>query len=186
MIGSLTGKVRGTNIIQTSSGVGYTVNASVPLIEGENVDLLITTIVREDAFNLYGFELRHEQALFEALIKVNRVGPVLAMNILRELGFETVLTSIKNSDGKTLSKAKGLGIKQAELICSSIKLPDELAIIKTDEKPSSLVLTISQSLERLGYSEKDSLEAAKVASNKTDDLNEVVKEALNYLKREGN
>ena len=68
-------------------GVGYEVAAPMSTFYqlpevGENVALHTHLVVREDAQTLYGFSSVEQRTLFRTLIKVNGVGPKLALTIL--------------------------------------------------------------------------------------------------------
>ncbi|MDI3280066.1 MAG: Holliday junction ATP-dependent DNA helicase RuvA, partial [Bacillota bacterium] len=48
---------------------------------GEPVSLYTHLYVREDEWQLYGFADREEERLFQTLLKINGVGPRLALSI---------------------------------------------------------------------------------------------------------
>ena len=94
MIGWLNGQVvdkhQPGKLVLDVNGVGYDVETSIPTFfqmehQQGPVGLHIHTIVREDALLLYGFLDKQERALFRALIKVNGVGPKLAIAILSSI-----------------------------------------------------------------------------------------------------
>ena len=67
------------HLVVEAGGVGYGVEAPMSTFyrlpaTGEAVDLRIHTVVREDAFLLYGCATRAEQDMFVALLKVSGVG----------------------------------------------------------------------------------------------------------------
>ena len=77
------------------NGVGYEVNVSlntlVSLPEiGANLALLTHFVVREDAQTLYGFISSRERELFRALIKVNGVGPKMALKFSLSMYFKFI------------------------------------------------------------------------------------------------
>ena len=88
------GRLRGTLLekqppwlVVDVAGVGYELEASMTTLvalpaNGEAVSLHTHLIVRDDAHLLYGFSREQERALFRALIKVNGIGPRLALAIL--------------------------------------------------------------------------------------------------------
>ena len=73
-------------VIETSGGVGYLLNISLPTfsaIEGRNeAKLLVHESIREDAYTLYGFADERERELFRLLIGVSGVGASTAMIVL--------------------------------------------------------------------------------------------------------
>ncbi len=122
MITKLTGIIADKQppiLIIDVNGVGYEVYASMntfyhlPEI-GEKTSLLTQLIVREDAHTLYGFHDQQERALFRALIKVNGVGPKLALTILSGINSNTFVQCIMSDDAGTLTRIPGIGKKTAE------------------------------------------------------------------------
>ena len=90
MIGRLKGVVlskQAPDLLLDVQGVGY--ELLVPLNTffeipdiGETVTLHTHFVVREDAQQLYGFSQLEERVLFRHLIKINGVGPKMALAIL--------------------------------------------------------------------------------------------------------
>ena len=81
------------------NGVGYEVNVSlntlVSLPEiGANLALLTHFVVRVDAQTLYGVISSRERELFRALIKVNGVGPKMALGILSGMTVDEFSTAV--------------------------------------------------------------------------------------------
>jgi Holliday junction DNA helicase RuvA len=100
-------------------GVGYEIQApmttfyQLPAL-GENVVLHTHLIVREDAHLLFGFASREERSLFRALIKVNGVGPKLALAILSGMDVEAFVRCVRDGDTNALVRLPGVGKKTAE------------------------------------------------------------------------
>ncbi|EWH01321.1 hypothetical protein Q427_14915 [Halomonas sp. BC04] len=88
------GRLRGTLLdkqppwlVVDVAGIGYELEASMTTLValpgiGEAVSLFTHLTVREDAHLLFGFAREQERSLFRALIKVNGIGPKLALAIL--------------------------------------------------------------------------------------------------------
>jgi len=70
--------------------------------------------VREDAQLLYGFLQERERELFRALIKVNGVGPKLALTILSGIEPDAFVQCVQNNDASRLTGIPGIGKKTAE------------------------------------------------------------------------
>jgi Holliday junction DNA helicase RuvA len=108
-----------TRLVLDVGGVGYellislTTFGQLPDI-GKTLSLHARTIVREDAFLLYGFASARERDVFDLLLKANRVGPKLAQTILSGIEPERVLQGLRDSDIQLLSSAPGVGKKLAE------------------------------------------------------------------------
>ena len=196
MIGWLNGQIvdkqQPGKLVLDVNGVGYDVETSLNTffqIEGHNkaVGLHIHTVVREDALLLYGFLDKEERALFRALIKVNGVGPKLAMAILSSISPNEFIQCIHQENSALLTKLPGIGKKTAERLVvemrDSIKqfgtpVSDPLhAPLKTMRSPDEAI----SALEALGYKPQ---EASKVV-NKIDDgiksCEQLIREALQIL-----
>ncbi len=125
MIGYLRGKIlekEPPHLLMDVGGVGYQLEASMNTFyalsaqasgEGE-VALHVHTVVREDAFLLYGFASHDERALFQSLLKVNGVGPRVALAILSTLSAQAFSSCIGQGDIATLVRVPGIGKKTAE------------------------------------------------------------------------
>lgn len=101
------------------SGVGYELLASMntfyklPEINSE-VILHTHLIIREDAHLLFGFYDMDEKKLFRELIKINGVGPKLALSILSSMKPEEIILCFQNQDVLSLTRIPGVGKKTAE------------------------------------------------------------------------
>ncbi|PTB98199.1 Holliday junction branch migration protein RuvA, partial [Marinobacter sp. Z-F4-2] len=122
MIGRLTGLLLEKQppwMVVDVHGVGYELEASMNTFvalpaPGEQVMLYTHLTIRDDAHLLYGFGREHERALFRALIKVNGVGPKLALAILSGMDEDAFMRCVRDDDSKALTKLPGVGKKTAE------------------------------------------------------------------------
>jgi len=129
VIGSLRGRLaaRSTErVLVDVGGVGYEV--SVPLStftelpeEGETVELLTHTHVREDAFILFGFLTSLERDVFRLLIGVSGVGPRVALNLLSGLSAPDVVRSIVEGKSAPIVAVPGVGRKTAERLIIDLR-----------------------------------------------------------------
>ena len=107
------------------NGVGYgcrvTGYTAAQLKLNQNAKLYITESIREDAYELYGFESREEQRCFELLTSVNGVGPKAAMAILSAGGPQNFTLAVMTGDEKLLTAAQGVGKKIAQRIILELK-----------------------------------------------------------------
>ncbi len=92
---------------------------------GEQTLLYTHLVVREDAHLLYGFYAERERNLFRSLIRVNGVGPKLALTILSGMEAETFVMCVQNEDSASLTSIPGIGRKTAERLI--IETKDALA-----------------------------------------------------------
>ena len=143
MIASVKGLVQeksATEVIVDVSGVGYRVALSTLSLArlpevGHPVTLRIRTVVREDAFDLYGFLSRPEEELFLLLTSVSHVGPKLAINVLSGLEVEELTSAIARGDVARLTKIHGVGKKTAERLV--LELKEKVKLLVLDGVPTS-------------------------------------------------
>lgn len=130
MIAKLTGVIDSVsqhNAIIDVNGVGYLVAASARTLarigstKGTPVSLHIETIVREDAFLLYGFADPAEKEWFQILCTVQGVGPKAAQSILSAVSPEQLPLVIASQDKSVLRQADGVGEKLAVRIVTELK-----------------------------------------------------------------
>lgn len=122
MIGFLRGKLiqkTPPQLLLDVQGVGYEVEApmttfyDLPAL-GEEVKLHTHLVVREDAHILFGFASETERMLFRLLIKVNGVGPKLALTVLSGQSVDEFYHCVNDNDVKALVRLPGVGQKTAE------------------------------------------------------------------------
>jgi Holliday junction DNA helicase RuvA len=134
MIGFLRGKLvhkAPPFLMLDVQGVGYEVEApmttfyDLPAIN-EEIKLHTHLVVREDAHILFGFSTEADRTLFRTLIKVNGVGPKLALTILSGQSAEEFHRCIHDNDTQALVRLPGVGKKTAERLIIEMrdKLPD--------------------------------------------------------------
>lgn len=122
MIGRITGKLLETQppwLVIDVGGLGYELEASMTTLValpavGEPVSLYTHLTIRDDAHLLYGFVREQERALFRALIKVNGIGPKLALAILSGMDEDAFVRCVMEDDIKSLTRLPGVGKKTAE------------------------------------------------------------------------
>ncbi len=86
-------------------------------------------MVREDAQQLFGFIDAQEKLVFRTLLKVNGVGPKMALGILSTLSIDLLIHTIEHDDINTLIKVPGVGKKTAERLM--IELRDRFKALST-------------------------------------------------------
>lgn len=136
MIGRLRGELvekHPPQLMIDVNGVGYEVEASMNTFYrlpelGKQVTLFTHFVVREDAQLLYGFADREERLLFRTLIKVNGVGPKLALTILSGISSNDFIRSVNDQDTAALVRLPGVGKKTAERLI--VEMKDKLASLQ--------------------------------------------------------
>lgn len=129
MIGKLRGlvdQIEEDHLILDVHGVGYVVHASSRTLgrlpgQGEASELLIETIVREDAILLFGFQERAERDWFRLLTTVQGVGVRHALAILSVLSPAELATAVAAQDKQSVARANGVGPKLAQRITAELK-----------------------------------------------------------------
>lgn len=129
MIGFLQGQIvenHEDGCVVDVNGVGYDVSCSSTTLADLSemagaVRLWIHTAVREDAITLYGFSTTLEKRMFLSLLKVNGVGPKMAIKILSAAPTSTLSQMIEAGDVKALSGLPKVGKKTAEQLILSLK-----------------------------------------------------------------
>lgn len=110
-------------------GVGYEIEAPMSTVyqlpvTGEPVTLRIHQGLRDEVPVLYGFFSEGERELFRALIRVNGVGPKMALAILSGISAEEFRRSVEQKDTATLTRLPGIGKKIAERL--TLEMQDRL------------------------------------------------------------
>lgn len=196
MIGWLDGHIMDKHepgkLVLNVHGVGYDVETSLntffqlDVLNGA-IGLHIHTVVREDALLLYGFLDRQERGLFRALIKVNGVGPKLAMAILSSISPTEFIQCIRQENTVFLTKLPGIGKKTAERLVvemrDSIKQFSELSVDSL-HKPINIIRGQDEAisaLEALGYRPQEALKAVNKIDDGTKSCEQLIREALQIL-----
>ncbi len=198
MIGRIQGKIiekQAPDLLVDVQGVGYEVLVSlntffdIPAV-GETVTLHTHFVVREDAQQLYGFAKLSERSLFRHLIKVNGVGPKMALAILSGMSAADFSLAVHNNDVATLVKLPGVGKKTAERLL--IEMRDKIGDIDaTASRAGSGSLAaakpdIAQEAESaliaLGYKPTDAAKIiSRVANEAVTDAGELIRLALKSM-----
>jgi Holliday junction DNA helicase RuvA len=168
MIATLTGRLKvresGRLVVETA-GVGYEV--FIPLATyyrmpstGATVELEIRHVVREDAIVLYGFATPAEKHAFDLLMRVQHVGPKLALAVLSVLSPDELVAAVTHEDVNRIDAVPGVGPKVAERVVrelrdriSELKLvaPAHGAVEASSNGAGTLVDDAVSALVNLGY-----------------------------------
>lgn len=122
----LVGQVEADRCVVDVHGVGYLVHASTRTLAAlphppEVARVLVETVVREDAFLLYGFAEPAERDWFRLLTTVQGVGAKLALGILSALSPADLAAVIAAADKAGLTRVSGVGARLAERILSELR-----------------------------------------------------------------
>ncbi len=176
--------------IMTAGGVAYechiplSVFESLPT-EGKPVTLFTHLAVREDAWQLYGFDTAYERSVFQRLLGAKGVGPALALGILSSLTAERVVRALREKDVTTLMRVPRVGRKKAEQII--LDLADKIDAVGSAPTSSGTASTpvaddATRALVALGYAQAEADRAVRtVMEAGGGDVSVVVRAALARL-----
>ena len=146
----------------------------------DEVSLFTIQIIREDAQLLFGFMDRGEKKMFSRLIKINGVGPKVAMAICSTYTPAQFSTVINNKDVNGVKKVPGIGPKSAGRILVELNGFDAEILNENATSQVSLAFNeASEALEALGF-KKDKISKA-LSACEGDDTALLVKGALKLL-----
>jgi Holliday junction DNA helicase RuvA len=192
MIGRLKGIVidkQAPDLLLDVNGVGYELllplNTFFDIPEiGETATLHTHFVVREDAQQLYGFSQLEERALFRHLIRVNGVGPKMALAILSGMSTDQFVRCVRSDDLAALVKVPGVGRKTAErlLIEMRDKLDTVAAVGVEDNLPTAsrdINAEAESALTALGYRPQDAAKMVnRVAADNISTAEQLIRAAL--------
>lgn len=197
MIGRLRGTLAEKHppfLILDVGGVGYEVEVPMTTLYrlpsvGESLTLHTHLVVREDAQLLYGFAEKREREFFRELIRLNGVGPKLALALMSGLEVDELVRCVQAGDTSTLVKVPGVGKKTAERLLVELKdrfkawesLPGMTGLVIEPSSVSPVSSAESDALSALislGYKPQEASRA--VAAVKEDGLSseEMIRRAL--------
>lgn len=197
MIGFLRGTLLSKSppqLLLDVNGVGYEIEAPMTTIYdlpgiGQSVSLFTHLIVREDAHILFGFATETERLLFRALIKVNGIGPKLALTILSGQSVADFYRCVEDNDVRGLVRLPGVGQKTAERLI--IEMRDRLPTLDLSDQPrqaSVAVETLSpahsprqeaiSALCALGYKPPDAAKMIQAIKDSLDSSEAYIRAAL--------
>lgn len=204
MIGRLRGLLvekQAPEILIECGGIGYEVTMpmtsiyALPDVEQE-ATIYTHFVVREDAQLLYGFANKVERKLFRLLIKVNGVGPKLALAILSGMSADQFVSCVAHDDLSTIVKIPGVGKKTAErlLIEMRDRLKDwqgDMLTPATDAMPimnqggdtfvSDAKGDAANALVSLGYSQNQADKAVKAVFKAGMNSEDIIRDALKAM-----
>ncbi len=169
MIGKLTGKILEKNppeILLEVGGIGYEILCPMSSFYemGTEANLVLHTHfhVKEDAQTLYGFISKDEKTLFRELIRVNGIGPKVALAILSHLNIASLMNAVALEDDVLLAKTPGIGKKTAQKLI--VELKDRLEKLElsntkyqkiTASHTNPNLIKASAALQSLGFKTKE-------------------------------
>ncbi len=198
MIGRISGQILEKSldfVLIDVSGVAYEIqipHTTFYRLEGMPDDVTLHThmIVREDAQLLYGFYTPGERELFRALIKVNKVGPKVAIAILSSVETGAFVQCVRTRDVKTLNAIPGVGKVMAErLIVEMANKLDDWVIEEPTSAPAGqipngqkdLLADAESALVSLGFKPQAVSLALAQITEPAEDVESLIKQTLKLL-----
>ena len=183
-------------IVIDNHGMGYRIFVSGKFLEhipayGTQIKIYTHMYIREDELTLYGFHSEEELSVFRILIGISGVGPKVAMAILTALTIQELQLAVISEDTKTISKANGVGAKDASRII--LELKDKLKMedmmdaayeqsIVQDTQDLNAARDAILALVNLGYSNSEAaLAVKKIGDTSQMDIESILKAALKKL-----
>jgi Holliday junction DNA helicase RuvA len=174
-------------------GVGYELEAPMTTIYdlpavGQTVTLHTHLVVREDAHLLFGFARESQRRLFRDLLKVNGVGPRVALAVLSGMADQEFVRCVADGNLARLTQVPGIGRKTAERLVMELrdKLPFEPHGIAAQEAvlaagQSDPVSEAVSALIALGYKPQEASRAVRSLSAKDLSAEDIIRQALRSM-----
>lgn len=168
------------------AGVGYELAVPLSVYEtlpavGEEVALSTHLVVKEDAWQLFGFATPRDRRIFRALLGAKGVGPALALALMSALNADRLVRAIREKDVATLQTVPRVGRKKAEQLV--LDLADKLDDVAADEPVGAPLRGIAEDAIRglvsLGYARPDAERSVRAAHGET--VADIVRQALKTL-----
>ena len=196
MIGLLAGKLlskQPPQVLLEAGGVGYEVETPLSTFErlpevGSALTLYTHLNIREDAHVLFGFASLQERSLFRELIKLNGVGPKLALAILSGLSVGEFWNIVRTQDASRLTQLPGIGKKTAERLV--LELKDRSATLSDYSAPGPAAINRSlplhearSALEALGYKPAEAMRMCESVYKAGMSAEQIIRSSLKRMVR---
>ncbi|RMQ51039.1 Holliday junction ATP-dependent DNA helicase RuvA [Pseudomonas cichorii] len=198
MIGRLRGflaEKQPPHLVLDVNGVGYELEVPMTTLYrlphvGEPVTLHTHLVVREDAHLLYGFFEKRERELFRELIRLNGVGPKLALALMSGLEVDELVRCVQAQDTSALTRIPGVGKKTAERLLVELKdrfkaweaLPGTFTLVSNGPNQAEPVASAESdavsALISLGYKPQEASKAVSAIKEKDLSSADLIRRAL--------
>tara|TARA_R110001592_G_scaffold199938_5_gene448606 strand:- start:17416 stop:18021 length:606 start_codon:yes stop_codon:yes gene_type:complete len=197
MIGRLTGillEKQPPHLLLDVQGVGYELDAPMSTFYkfpalGQSVTLHTHMVVREDAQLLYAFAEKRERDIFRELIRLNGVGPKLALALMSGLDVDELVRAVQAQDTSALVRVPGVGKKTAERLLIELRdrfkaweaLPGTFKPLASEggaQAPASQSSDAVSALISLGYKPQEASRAVAAVEEDGMSSEELIRRAL--------
>ena len=194
MIGQLKGQIISKNppeVLLEVGGIGYELLCPMSTfyqLDNSSEDTLLYThlSIKEDSHTLFGFISKDEKNMFRELIRVNGVGPKVALAILSHLSVSSLVNCIISEDADLLAKTPGIGKKTAlKLIVELQDRLDKVELVnaststmghKTSYNPNAKQALAA--LQSLGFKTKEANKMVSAIDDQTLSTEQLIRLAL--------
>ena len=150
MISRLTGILaakRAPQILIDCNGVGYEADVSMTTFYqlpevGQQLSIWTHLLIKDDSHSLVGFSGEAERRLFRQLIRINGVGPKMALAILSGIDDQQFALCVANGDVAMLTRLPGVGKKTAERLIIEMRDKVDALVISFDKAGRKVSLSI--------------------------------------------
>jgi Holliday junction DNA helicase RuvA len=157
---SLSGQVSFKNdesIFIANSGIEWEIRTTLQSLKdfpptGQNTKVFVFLYHRDDQMRLFGFSTVKERALFIDLLKVDGLGPRIAIKILGAINSADFIAALEKQDLNTLSSLPGVGKKTAQKIV--LALQGKLEALHYEDDSGRVNEDIINALAGMGFDKR--------------------------------
>ena len=185
------------SVVVENNGIGYLIKTNqrtISLLNEINSTVKIYTklVHKEDSMTLVGFKQKEDRVIFDVLTSVSGIGTKVALVLLDEFSGSELIDYVINEDFKSISRAKGVGVKLAQKIIielkgklTSSKTTKDIMVekINSDKVSADTIADVQSILVSLGYNRDEYTKAIEFAIKNKNALTseDILKEALSML-----
>lgn len=172
-------------------GIGYELEAPMTTFydlppTGSEVTLHTHLVIREDAHLLFGFSRLSQRSLFRNLLKVNGIGPRVALAILSGMNEDEFALCVSSEDVARITKVPGIGKKTAERLIVEMRDKVEAGDVALPAVSSSTALTdptaeAVSALIALGYKGNEASRLVRNVSGENLTTEDIIRQALRNI-----
>ncbi len=181
-------------LLLEAGGVGYEIEApmttfyDLPAV-GQSITLYTHLVVREDAHLLYGFSRESQRRLFRGLLKVNGVGPRVALAVLSGLSEQELVRCLTTEDVGRLTKVPGIGRKTAERLIIELRDKVTAPAMTGTVAPGGVATPVAAdpvdeavaAMIALGYKPPEATRAVRTVATEGLESAEIIRRALRAM-----
>ncbi|MCD8024167.1 MAG: Holliday junction branch migration protein RuvA [Candidatus Gastranaerophilales bacterium] len=184
-------------LVVENNGIGYLILSNARTLSlmpdiGLEVKIYTKLVHKEDSMTLVGFKQKEDRVIFDILTSVSGIGTKVALILLDEFSGSELIDYVINEDYKSISRAKGVGVKLAQKIIielkgklTSAKTNSEIILGKFQNSPvqNDILLEVQTILQSLGYNRNEYTSAIQIVLQRSNakTSEEILKEALQLL-----